>query len=260
MAIKSTDQIKEFARYLKKANKIVFFGGAGVSTDSGLPDYRSKDGRYTAMENDGKDPKKVMNIKYILDHPKQFFKRRNNAKEIKPNLSHYSLVELEKMGKEVHVVTQNVDSLHQKAGSTSVFELHGNSRTWYCMSCGNVEEQDDVIWEDDLPTCQIDGGLMRPSVVYFGEKLDWDLVEKARELIAEADLLIIAGTSLTVSPAKRLVQAFNGNHAVIINKDPLNTKKLPIDLTFVAPISETMSAAVELLEKEQNINGTSRND
>lgn len=249
MVIKLSDQIQQFADYIDQADKIVFFGGAGVSTDSGLPDYRSNDGRYTAMENDGKDPKKVMHIKYILEHPKQFFKRRNKVVGIQPNPSHYSLVELEKMGKEVHIVTQNVDSLHQKAGSSSVYELHGSNRTWYCMSCGHVEKQDDVVWENELPTCQIDGGLMRPNVVYFGEKLDWDLINHVRELIAEADLLIIAGTSLTVSPAKRLVDAFKGNHAVVINKEPIDTKNLSIDLNFDTSISEIMTNAVELLKK-----------
>lgn len=249
MVIKLSDHIHQFADYIDQADKIVFFGGAGVSTDSGLPDYRSKDGRYTAMENDGKDPKKVMHIKYILEHPKQFFKRRNKIINIKPNLSHYSLVELEKMGKEVHIVTQNIDSLHQKAGSTSVYELHGSNRTWYCMSCGHVEKQDDVVWENELPTCQIDGGLMRPNVVYFGEKLDWDLINQVRELIAEADLLIIAGTSLTVSPAKRLVDSFKGDHAVVINKEPIDTKTLSIDLNFDTSISEIMTNVIELLKK-----------
>lgn len=204
------NQLTEFAKYLKTADKVVFFGGAGVSTESGLPDYRSKDGKYTAMENKGQDPKKIMHIKYILDHPKEFFKKRQERHDIKPNDSHYALVELEQMGKDVSVITQNVDGLHQKAGSSTVYELHGSARTWFCMSCGNEIKQEDVQWEDDLPTCQICSGLMRPGVTYFGEVPNRELIEESREIISQADLLIIAGTSLTVSPAKRLIQAFQG--------------------------------------------------
>lgn len=245
----STQDLHLFADYINQASRIAFFGGAGVSTESGLPDYRSKNGRYTAMENDGKDPKKVMHINYIKDHPREFFKRRNKAKDIQPNQAHYALADLEDMGKDVRIITQNVDSLHQKAGSSHVYELHGSSRTWFCMDCGYTVPADEVVWEDDLPTCQRCSGLVRPSVTYFGEMPDMEVVEEGRELIRQSDLLIIAGTSLTVSPAKRLIQAFEGDHVVVINKDPLNTKKLPVDLTFTDPVGQVMDQVLAIVKE-----------
>lgn len=248
----STRQLQEFAEYIIQANRIAFFGGAGVSTESGLPDYRSKDGRYTAMENDGRDPKKVMHINYIKNHPKEFFKRRNKRVNIEPNQAHHALAQLEAMGKDVRIITQNVDGLHQKAGSTHVYELHGSGRTWYCMDCGHTVAAEDVQWENDLPTCELCSGLVRPGVTYFGEKLDMDLVEESRELIRQADLLIIAGTSLTVSPAKRLIQAFQGDHAVVINQAPLNTKKLKVDLTFTESVGDLLNQVLQIIKERSN--------
>lgn len=248
----STHQLQKFAEYILQANRIAFFGGAGVSTESGLPDYRSKDGRYTAMENDGRDPKEVMHINYIKNHPKEFFKRRNKRVNIEPNQAHHALAQLESMGKDVRIITQNVDGLHQKAGSTHVYELHGSGRTWYCMDCGHTVAAEDVQWEDDLPSCEICSGLVRPGVIYFGEKLDMDLVEESRELIRQSDLLIIAGTSLTVSPAKRLIQAFEGDHVVVINQAPLNTKNLKVDLTFIESVGELLGEVLQLIKEPSN--------
>lgn len=249
MFIINDNQLTEFAKYLRESQKVVFFGGAGVSTESGLPDYRSKNGVYTSMENDGDDPKKVMHIKYIMNHPREFFRRLKSNKEVLPNASHFALVELEQMGKDVTVITQNVDGLHQKAGSLAVYELHGSPRKWFCMSCGDEVKEEDVIWEDELPSCQVCSGLMRPGVTYFGEVPNRQIIEESREMIKQADVLIIAGTSLTVSPAKRLIQAFDGKHVIVINKEELDTKKLKVDLTFDGSIGEVLATVVERLKE-----------
>lgn len=253
----SVNEIRTFATYLQDAQKIVFFGGAGVSTESGLPDYRSKNGVYTAMENDGKDPKKVMNIKYMLSNPKDFFERRQSNSHAKPNVTHNSLVELEQKGKDVTIITQNVDGLHQKAGSSTVYELHGSDRIWYCMDCGHEISPEEVEYEDGIPTCQICQGLMRPNITYFGEMPDRETNEKSREAISQADLLIIAGTSLTVSPAKSLIQFFKGEHVVVINQEPVDTWKLAVDLTFTESVGKIMSQTMSLYEKG-NEHGTER--
>ena len=243
------DKIGTFADYVRSAQSIAFFGGAGVSTESGLPDYRSHNGVYTAMENKGKDPKKVMHINYLLNHPKEFFKRREDDREIKPNPAHKALATLEKMGKEVHVITQNVDSLHQKAGSTSVYELHGANRTWFCMDCGQEVKEDEVVFEDDLPTCQNCSGLMRPSVTYFGEMPNRETTEAARSLISQADLLIIAGTSLTVSPAKSLITAFKGDHTVVINREAIKPVRISVDLNFQESVGVIMQELIDRIQK-----------
>lgn len=246
-------EISRLNRYIDQAKMITFFGGAGVSTESGIPDYRSKGGRYTKMKEQQEDPRKILNRRYILNHPEEFFNRRaqNNRPKPLPNMAHRVLANLEKNGKDIRVLTQNVDGLHQQAGHRYVLELHGSGRTWHCMKCEreyspNELERD----EKNIPRCYVDNGIVRPSVTYFGENPQKHVLEKAKEVIAESDLLIIAGTSLTVFPVKNLIHHFEDGHVVVINNETLNTGKLNVDLFIQEPVGETFA---KLSDYNQNI-------
>ena len=236
-------QIKQLKAYIDEAKTIVFFGGAGVSTESGLPDYRSREGRYTKLEKQQLDPKKVMNIKYIMEHPEAFFNRpKPEQKPPEPNAAHQVLAAMEQNGKDIRVITQNVDGLHQKAGHRSVQELHGHNRTWYCMKCLREYLPEEVQRdEQNVPRCPIDNGIVRPSVVYFGENPDRKVMDRSKKAIQAADLLIIAGTSLTVNPAKNLIYHFNGKRVVVINQEAIDTKALEVDLFIKGKVGEILS-------------------
>lgn len=218
--------------WLAEAKMIAFFGGAGVSTESGLPDYRSRDGQYTQMATQQEDPKKIMNRRYILDHPEKFFNRTQGAKQqvIEPNAAHQVLADWEKNGKDVRIITQNVDGLHQKAGHRFVIELHGNGRTWYCMTCGRVYLPNEASRdEQNIPRCSVDQGIVRPSVIFFGENPKQEDINRSIETIKAADVLVIAGTSLSVYPAKNLIDYFEGKKVIVINREPLDLRKLTVD-------------------------------
>lgn len=230
-------------QYIDQANMIAFFGGAGVSTESGIPDYRSRDGQYTKMEKEQEDPRKILNRQYIMKHPVEFFnrpmKKRMNPK---PNMAHKVLADLEREGKDIRVLTQNVDGLHQKAGHRYVLELHGNGRTWFCMDCERVYLPEEIERdEQNVPRCYVDNGIVRPSVTYFGENPKKHVIDKAKEVIAEADLLIIAGTSLSVYPVKNLIHLFKGERVIVINNEPLDTGELEVDLFIQQPVGETFA-------------------
>jgi len=234
-------QILLLKEYIEQAELITFFGGAGVSTESGIPDYRSKDGRYTKMRERQEDPRRILNRRFIENHPAEFFKRRKvNNFTPTPNMAHRVLADLEKNGKDVRVLTQNVDGLHQKAGHRYVLELHGNNRTWFCMDCGREYLPDELEYdEQNISRCYVDQGIVRPDVVYFGENLKSHVLKKAKEVIGASDLLIIAGTSLTVYPVKNFIQEFNGQRVVVINNEELNTGDLKVDLFIQQPVGET---------------------
>ncbi|WP_208560616.1 NAD-dependent protein deacylase [Marinilactibacillus kalidii] len=236
-------EIEQLKMYIEEARIIAFFGGAGVSTESGLPDYRSKDGRYTQMEEQDLDPKKVMSRKYLTEHPKAFFNRpRRNQKEPIPNDAHRMLAEMEQSGKDVRVITQNVDGLHQKAGHRFVLELHGHHRTWYCMACGREYLPEEVKKDQDqIPRCPIDQGIVRPSVVLFGENPNKEVVQKSKETIRASDLMIIAGTSLSVNPARHYIQQFQGKRVVVINDEKIDTGNLDVDLYIEGKVGETLA-------------------
>jgi len=228
-------------QYIEQAELITFFGGAGVSTESGIPDYRSKDGRYTKMKERQEDPRRILNRRFIEKHPAEFFNRRqeNNFKPT-PNMAHRVLADLEKNGKDIRVLTQNVDGLHQKAGHRYVLELHGNNRIWFCMDCGREYLPNELDYDDqNVPRCYVDQGIVRPDVVYFGENLKNHVLKKAKEVIGASDLLIIAGTSLTVYPVKNFIQEFKGKRVVVINNEELNTGDLNVDLFIQHPVGET---------------------
>ena len=214
------DDIKKLQELIDKSSNIVFFGGAGVSTESGIKDFRGKDGLY-------KEKNKYSNLppEYLLSHsclvnePDAFFdyyKNKMDARTIKPNITHIYLKKLEDVGKLKAIVTQNIDGLHQKAGSKKVLEVHGTTYKCHCMNC-NKEYMGDVIFESKgIPKCDC-GGIIRPNVTLYGEMLPEDFL-LAEDVIRKADLLIVAGTSLTVEPASSLVRLFSG-HMVIINVD-----------------------------------------
>lgn len=237
------NQIEQLQQYIDQAEKIVFFGGAGVSTESGLPDYRSQEGTYTKMEEKQLDPKIRMSKRFMLENPEEFFKPRDNkAKPFipEPNAGHRFLAELERNGKDVRIITQNVDGLHQKAGSKLVVELHGNNRHFYCMKCGREYPYNEIPRDDNhVPRCPIDNGIIRADVILFGENLKPGVLDRAKELIISSDLLIIAGTSLSVYPAKTLIRHFTGNKVVVINQSPLEIKDIKVDLTITEPVGAT---------------------
>ena len=207
-------------RIVDESGRIVFFGGAGVSTESGIPDFRSTDGLYH-MKYDY-PPEQILSHTFFMRRPEEFFRFYRDKLlplDAKPNKAHMKLAEWEQQGKLLAVVTQNIDGLHQAAGSKKVFELHGSVHRNYCMKCGRFYPPEYIRdSRDPVPVCEC-GGRIKPDVVLYEEGLDNDVVSGAVHAISKADLLIIAGTSLTVYPAAGLVRYFRGNHLVLINRD-----------------------------------------
>lgn len=204
---------------INSSNNIVFFGGAGVSTDSGLKDFRGENGLY--KEKYEKSAEYYLSIGCFYNNPKEFYsfyKRNMNTIGIKPNITHYYLAKLEKEGKLKAIITQNIDGLHQKAGSKNVIEIHGTIEKNHCIKCGKEYNSQYVFNSDDIPVCKC-GGIIKPDVVLYGEMLP-ECFDLAMSYIYNADTLIVAGTSLTVEPASGLVKLFKGKNLVIINKTP----------------------------------------
>lgn len=213
------DNIEKLKKLVEESNNIVFFGGAGVSTESGIPDFRSKDGLYNQKYK--YSPEVILSHSFFLNNTKDFYdfyKEKMNSLKYSPNITHRKLAELEEKGKLKAVITQNIDGLHQKAGSKKVLELHGSVLRNYCMKCNKFYDADFVFKGKDIPKCKC-GGIIKPDVVLYQEPLDYDVFEEAVEKISNADLLIVAGTSLTVNPACSLIQYFKGKNLVLINRD-----------------------------------------
>jgi len=216
--ISLNEKIEEFRKLVEQSKRIVFFGGAGVSTESGIPDFRSKDGLYNQKYD--YPPEEILSHTFFMRKTPEFFKfyrDKLNSLKYEPNTTHYKLAELEKQGKLSAVVTQNIDGLHQKAGSKKVYELHGSVLRNYCTKCGKFHDAEFVFNSADVPYCEC-GGLVKPDVVLYEEPLDEKVVRGAVKAISNADLLIIGGTSLTVYPASSYISYFNGNKMVLINK------------------------------------------
>ena len=232
---------------INKSKKIVFFGGAGVSTESGIPDFRSVDGLYNQQWK--YPPEKIISRSFFNVNTEEFY-RFYRAKllpqGVKPNAAHYKLAELEAAGKLLAVVTQNIDGLHQLAGSKKVFELHGSTLRNYCMKCRKFYDEKIIIESenspDTLPRCTEPGcaGLIKPDVVLYEEGLDQRVIEGSINAIKEADTLIIGGTSLTVYPAAGLIDYFHGENLILINKTSTPQDKLA-SLVIHAPIGEVLS-------------------
>lgn len=216
-------QIKQFAQMINECDNIVLFGGAGVSTESGVKDYRSKDGLYNTVKEYGVPPEEILSHHFFFEHTDIFynFYRKYFIVEAQPNNAHKSLAELEKMGKLKAVITQNIDGLHQRAGSKNVIELHGTASEFYCSKCKEKGDSNKIIGEikdKKIPKCPVCGGVMKPKVVLYEEQLYDGVAEDTVKYISNADMLIVGGTSLAVYPAASFVRYFKGKYIVIINK------------------------------------------
>ena len=213
------NNIIQLQHWIQQSKKIVFFGGAGVSTESGIPDFRSARGLY-ADKDAAVPPERIISASYFYTDTKafyRFYKSKMLYANAKPNNAHLVLADLEKAGKLSAVVTQNIDGLHQLAGSKNVIELHGSVHRNYCVDCGKVFGLDIVLNSGEVPVCSICGGIVKPDVVLYEEPLPDEAVNHAIQEISRADLLIIGGTSLLVHPAASLVQFFSGAAVVLIN-------------------------------------------
>ena len=213
-------QIKTLKDMIEESHTIAFFTGAGISTLSGIPDFRSKNGLYSNRYH-GKKPEKILNIKYFNKHPEEFYafyREKLLIDNIDPNVIHLFISELQQLGKEVTVVTQNIDGLHEKAGSLKIHNLHGTIHRNYCVDCKKEYDIDYIKQTDGIPYCKECGGIIRPAITFYGEFLDKETFKQARLDTKNADLLIVLGTSLVVYPASEIVSHFRGKHLVIINK------------------------------------------
>lgn len=213
------DKINILIEWIKESNNIVFFGGAGVSTESGLKDFRSVDGLYN--EKYDYPPEEILSHSFFRDYTDEFYKfykDKLNTNSLKPNITHEVLEKLESIGKLKAIVTQNIDGFHQDAGSKNVLELHGSIKRNYCIDCHKFYDDDYIFNSKGIPTCDC-GGIVKPDVVLYEEGLDSNTVKDTIKYISEADLLIIGGTSLNVYPATSYLKYFKGKHLVLINRD-----------------------------------------
>ena len=232
-------EIEELQKIIDDSSRIVFFGGAGVSTESGIPDFRSADGLY--HQEYKYSPEQIISHSFFLRYPEafyEFYKDKMMYLAAKPNSAHLKLAELERAGRLLAVVTQNIDGLHQQAGSKKVYELHGSIHRNYCMKCGKFYDADFIKNSDGVPHCEC-GGIVKPDVVLYEEGLDQNVTQRAVMAISMADTLIIGGTSLVVYPAAGFVDYFHGKHLVVINKSETG-KNVNAELTINAPIGEIM--------------------
>lgn len=244
---------EELIRILKESKKIAFFGGAGVSTESNIPDFRSEAGLYSAQQKYGMSPERMLSHSFFVSDTQTFFDYyKNNLvyREAKPNRAHTALAKLEKMGKLTGIATQNIDGLHQTAGSKNVFELHGSVARNYCMDCGEFYDLDYIMdpanCEGNIPKCRKCGGIVKPDVVLYEEVLDDGQITGAVDAIRNADTLIIGGTSLVVYPAAGFVNYFRGNTLVLINKSRTAFDG-KADLVINDAIGEVLGDAVDAL-------------
>ena len=213
------EQLETLKQWIQESNRIVFFGGAGVSTESGIPDFRSVDGLYNQKFE--YPPETIISHSFYEQRPEYFFRfyrEKMLPLGFEPNITHKVLARWEQEGKLSAVVTQNIDGLHQKAGSKRVYELHGSVLRNYCIRCRKFHSAEFVRDADGVPKCTC-GGIVKPDVVLYEESLDQDTIEKSVRAIQSADLLIVAGTSLTVYPAAGLIHYYRGNRLVLINRD-----------------------------------------
>lgn len=214
-----SDAVERLKELVESTDNIVFFGGAGVSTESGIPDFRSQDGLYNQKYK--YPPEQIVSHTFLTKKPQEFFefyKDRMIYQDAKPNKAHLKLAQWEKEGKLKAVITQNIDGLHQVAGSKNVLELHGSTLRNYCLKCGRRYDIDYVInSKETIPYCEC-GGMVRPDVVLYEEGLDMDVIESAVSYIKNADVLIIGGTSLAVYPAAGLIDYYTGDKLVVVNK------------------------------------------
>lgn len=236
-------EIAKLQEIIDDSENIVFFGGAGVSTESGIPDFRSADGIYHQQYR--YSPEQIVSHSFFVRNTEafyEFYKDKMMFLEAKPNAAHLKLAQLEAEGKLKAVITQNIDGLHQAAGSKTVWELHGSIHRNYCRKCGKFYDASYVKHADGVPRCEC-GGLIKPDVVLYEEGLDPRVIDHSIRSIREADTLIIGGTSLVVYPAAGFIDYFRGKHLVVINKSA-TAKEVRAELTIAAPIGEVMKEIV----------------
>ena len=234
------DQIRKLKELVDSSDNIVFFGGAGVSTESGIPDFRSVDGLYHQQYR--YPPETILSHSFYTAHKTEFYdfyRAKMLASDAQPNAAHRKLAQWEAQGKLKAVITQNIDGLHQKAGSREVLELHGSVLRNYCERCGKFYGLDAILHSTGVPKCTC-GGDIKPDVVLYEEGLDEHVMQKALDYISRADMLIIGGTSLVVYPAAGLVRYYRGNKLVVINKGVIEAD-LGADLVINGPIGQVLS-------------------
>ena len=239
------DTIAKLKEILSGSRRAVFFGGAGMSTESGIPDFRSAGGIYSETLHQEFAPEQMASHSYLMAHPEEFFdfyRRRFVYLAAEPNPGHYALAELERRGILAAIVTQNIDGLHQAAGSQTVYELHGSIRRAHCMDCGAHYELDYILHHRPIPHCSC-GGIVRPDVVLYEESLDNDTIAGAVAAIRAADTLIIGGTSLIVYPAAGLIDYFRGAHLILINRTETRADSRA-ELVIREPIGDVLHAAL----------------
>ena len=242
------NNIEALTRILKDSRNVVFFGGAGMSTESGLPDFRSANGIYSKRLHQNFRPEEMASHSFFVNHTEAFFEFYREHRifcNIQPNAGHKALAELERRGILKAVVTQNIDGLHQLAGSKTVYELHGSIHRWPCVQCGRVYPVEYVLQEENkpIPYCEDCGGIVRPGVVLYEEGLDSEVIGNAVRAISEADTLIVGGTSLVVYPAAGLIDYFRGRYLVLINKTETKADVIA-NLVIHEAIGKVLSAAV----------------
>jgi NAD-dependent deacetylase len=235
-----SEEIKKLQKMIDESKNIVFFGGAGVSTESGIPDFRSVDGLYNQKYD--YPPETILSHTFYMKKPEEFFRFYRDKMlclDAKPNTAHKTLARLEEVGKLKAVVTQNIDGLHQAAGSKKVLELHGSVLRNYCEKCHKFHDVQEIVNSTGVPLCEC-GGRIKPDVVLYEEGLDQNILSESVKVISEADMLIIGGTSLAVYPAAGLIDYYHGNKLVLINKTPTQRDTMA-DLVVTGSIGEVFS-------------------
>jgi NAD-dependent deacetylase len=233
-------EVEQLQELIDQCDNIVFFGGAGVSTESGIPDFRSQDGLYNQKYD--YPPETILSHTFFMSKPEEFYRFYQDkmlCDTAKPNTAHLKLAQLERAGKLKAVITQNIDNLHQMAGSQKVLELHGSVHRNYCMKCGRFYGFDYMKHAKGVPHCEC-GGMIKPDVVLYEEGLDNGIINESIRAISSAQMLIIGGTSLAVYPAAGLIDYFQGNHLVVINKSPTPRDRYA-DLLIKEPIGQVFS-------------------
>ena len=240
----SEKDLEKLKQYLDESDNVVFFGGAGVSTDSGIPDFRSKDGLYNQndVQFEKYSPEYLLSADCLHHDPEvffEFYRQKLDTRKIQPNVTHRALAKMETDGKLKAIVTQNIDGLHQKAGSHNVLEIHGTTERNYCERCGKPYPADYLFESTErVPHCTC-GGMIRPDVTLYGEGLPEEAVRKSIAAISEADCLIVGGTSLSVYPAASYIRYFRGKHFIVINKEPIQVQLNPdSDVAVIGSLGE----------------------
>lgn len=239
------NKIEKLQEIIDDSDNIVFFGGAGASTESGIPDFRSESGIFKSLEKYGDTPERLVSHSYYLEHTDKFFSYYKDClifPEAEPNPAHYTLARLEKEGKLKAIIMQNIDGLHQKAGSKNVLELHGSIYRNYCEICKKEYDLNFILESEGIPHCTC-GGIIKPDVILYEEALDMNILNKSVEYIMSADTLIVGGTSLVVYPAAGLINYFKGKNLVLINKSQTDYDNLAT-LVINEAIGETLAKII----------------